>query len=196
MSSTAWGALILAVPARTQRQGLLRVALCVGLASRQPHEARDVVIVVLHPLAHHCGAVDVRCQPRSQRRLSPHSRGRHHAYRLRRRSRWQHSRVGELPPQQACALPRHLGMGDHRIDLAQRYPLRGDQRVLHRQQHLPHDLQVSMLVREQIQRHRHRPIERVLDRRHRPLHFPPAHRNHRVVDRRERNWLDGVRRRA
>ena len=77
----------------------------------------------------------------------------------------------QLAAQERGALPGHLRMGEHRVDLLELERLGGDQRMPDPQQGLADDLHVARLPGEQVERHADRALERVLDRHDGPVHL-------------------------
>ncbi len=156
----------------------------------KPHEARLVVVVILDPLAQHDSPVDLRCECRADRGTPVARVARHGPHSLRRRGRGDDGRSGQLGVQELRALPRDLGVREHRLDLRELDRPRRDQGVVHRHHRFAGDLESFAVLSEQVEGHGERSLEGVLDRHERPAHRARLDGGDRVVDRRQSDRFD------
>ena len=168
---------------------LLRRRRRVG-GAREPGEAGRVAGIVLEVLGEHHGAVAARGEPRADRRARAVALAARPRARRRRSTPRAPAPRPAGAPRASAALAERLRVREHHRDLRQRQLAARGQAVGDRLDDLADQRDVGRLERERVEHRVHAALERVLDRRQRPLAPALLDREHHIAQRRQRHALE------
>ena len=170
-----------------------------GAASaRGASQAKRVALpgIVLEVLGEHHRAVAAGGEPRADRRARARAVLRDLADRVGGRGGGHDGRARHVLGEPVLALPERLRVRAHHRDLRQRQLAARREAVGDRLDDLADQRDVGRLERERVEHGVHAALERVLDRRQRPLDPPLLDGEHDVAQRRQRHGLELGRRRG